>query len=99
MTDMGAALQGQWLVLTALVVLGTAAVLCGSQLITALVLGKVFAGAAGHAIWIVWPNAPELFLRATLFYGLGFVVSLGCAGLLAASLWDQHRHQKTKSRS
>jgi hypothetical protein len=97
--EIGAAVRGQWLVCSALLVLGTAAVLCGSQLITALVLGQVFAGAAGHAIWIVWPNAPELFLRAVLFYSLGFVVSLGCAGLLAASLWDQHRHQNTKSRS
>ena len=92
--EIGAAVRGQWLVCSALLVLGTAAVLCGSQLITALVLGQVFAGAAGHAIWIVWPNAPELFIRAVLFYGLGFLVSLGCARVLGAGLWDNFHRRK-----
>ena len=87
-------LRGPWLAVSALIVLGTATVLCGSQLVTALVLGQVFAGAAGHAISIVWPNAPELFVRAVLFYGLGFLVSLGCAGVLGAGLWDNFRRRK-----
>jgi hypothetical protein len=92
--EISSVFRGQWLAVSALVVLGTAAVLCGSQLVTALVLGQVFAGAAGHAIWIVWPNAPELFIRAVLFYGLGFLVTLACAGVLGAGLWDNFRRRK-----
>ena len=92
--EISSVFRGQWLAVSALVVLGTAAVLCGSQLVTALVLGQVFAGAAGHAIWIVWPNAPELFIRAVLFYGLGFLVSFSCAGVLGAGLWDNFRRRK-----
>jgi hypothetical protein len=94
MMGISSVIRGQWLAVSALIALGTTAVLCGSQLVTALVLRQVFAGAAGHAIWIVWPNAPELFIRAVLFYGLGFLVSFACAGVIGAGLLEDFCRRK-----
>ncbi|HEX2555098.1 MAG TPA: hypothetical protein VHL98_15475 [Microvirga sp.] len=88
----GVIAPGQRPAAVAFAVLTAVALLCAWQVLSGLLGGAVFTGAAGRALWIRWPSVPDLFLRAMLFYGLGFVVSAACAALIGYGLVDARRH-------
>ncbi len=82
----------------ALVALVAVALVCAWQVLSGFLGGEVFTDAAGRSLWIHWPNVPDLFIRAMLFYGLGLVISSACAAIIGLSLIDSISHDKDESR-
>jgi len=81
----------------ALAALAAVALLCAWQVLSGLFGGEVFTGAAGRSLWIRWPNVPDLFIRAMIFYGAGFLLSSVCAFVIGLGLLDSVRHERSKS--
>ena len=79
------------------IVLLVVALLCAWQVLSGLLGGEIFTGAAGRALWIRWPNVPDLFMRAMLFYGIGFVVGGACAGVIGYGLLDAARNRDDRN--
>ena len=94
MRRIGSIARGHRLTALALAVLVAVALGCLYQVLSGVFGGEIFTGAAGRALWIRWPNVPDLFMRAMLFYGLGFAVSAGCAAVIALGLVDGMRAEK-----
>ncbi len=82
---------------SALAVLTSIALICAWQVLSGFLGGEIFTGAAGRSLWIRWPNVPDLFIRAMLFYGLGFLISAACAAVIGLSLIDGIRHESDRS--
>ncbi len=85
------------LTVLALGVLVAIALLCAWQVLSGLLGGEIFTGAAGRSLWIRWPNVPDLFMRAMIFYGAGFLLSSACAAVICLGLLDSLRHERNKS--
>ncbi len=92
MRRIGSIPRGQRLTALALAALVAVALGCLYQVLSGLLGGEIFTGAAGRALWIRWPNVPDLFMRAILFYGLGFGVSAACTAVIAFGLLDSLRN-------
>ena len=85
------------LTVVALGALVAVALLCAWQVLSGMLGGEVFTGAAGRSLWIRWPNVPDLFMRAMLFYGAGLLLSSACAVVIGLGLLDSVRHERSKS--
>lgn len=93
MRRIGSIARGHRLTALALAVLVAVALGCLYQVLSGLLGGEIFTGAAGRSLWIRWPNVPDLFMRAMLFYGLGFAISAACAAVIAIGLLHSMRDE------
>ncbi len=96
-TDFRSISRRHRLTILALGALVTIALVCAWQVLSGMLGGEVFTGAAGRSLWIRWPNVPDLFMRAMLFYGAGFLLSSACAAVIGLGLLDSVRHERSKS--
>ena len=97
MRDLGSIARHHRLTVLAIGALVAVALLCAWQVLSGILGGEVFTGAACRSLWIRWPNVPDLFMRAMIFYGAGFLLSSACAVVIGLGLLDSVRHERSKS--